>query len=105
MAVNHFSFNETSVHGKLLRKAINDLESGLEGLKDVIDVMTQMKETGTDGTQASHWSYATNRFEFRSDEDTLSAWNELNSAYSKLGSDATVDFVNSALLQLFSRLR
>lgn len=103
MAVTHIAFNQSTQHGLLLRRAVADLELGLEALNDVLAVMVTMIDG--DGSQASHFTYATSKFGFESDAGAKSAFDELNSLAFKLNTNSSVSDTNAALLQAFNKFR
>lgn len=103
MAVNHIAFNDQTNHGRILRRALQHVEEGLKELNDLLATMQQMIDG--DGSQAAHFTYATEKFGFGSDAITKAAWDELNSLASKLNTNANVSDVNAALLQAFNKFR
>lgn len=103
MAFLHIHFNDQTQYGRLLRRALNLCEDGDEALKDVRDLMIQMRDG--DGSQDVHYSESTARFGFVSDAQAHLAFLELDSCYSKTSGDAAVSNVRAARDQLFSKLR
>lgn len=105
MADNHYSFNAGTPHGSKLRQALTKLEQGLEELIDERDAMALMIDG--DGTQAAHFAgEASTEFGFENTgADAKAAFAEIDSALSKVTTNASVSNVNAALLQLFGKLR
>ena len=103
MAVAHIYFNDQSQYGRLIRRALQMTEDGLDNLNDVLGVMGFMIDG--DGSLAAHFSYATTKFGFGSDADTKAAYEELQSLAFKLNTNSSVTDVNAALLQAFNKFR
>jgi len=103
MAFQHIHFNDQTQYGRLLRRAVQMMEESDDLLKDVRDVMIQMRDG--DGSQAVHYAECTSRFGFISDAQAKAAFDEIDSAYSKTSGDGTVSSVRAARDQLFAKLR
>ena len=103
MAMTHIQFNDQLQHGRYLRRAIQMIEEGRETLVKTKDVMQTMIDG--DGTDAAQFTEVTARFGFTNNATAKAGWDELNSALSKITTDASVTNVQAALLQLFSKLR
>ena len=105
MAVDHFhyQFNPSTQSGSRLRNALNQLEYGKDFLIKELNTMTA--DLTGDGSDPAHFSNVTNRYGFGSNDISQAAWNELQSCVSKINTDGNVSFVDSALKQLFTRLR
>jgi len=103
MAVSHIAFDRNTTYGRMLASALSRLEEGIEALNDVFSVLNQMKDG--DGSQAAHFAYATPLFGFGTDANAKAAYDEINSALSKINTDAQVSSVNAALLQIFAKMR
>lgn len=103
MAVTHIKFNDQTNLGRRIRRALQQLEEGREELRDVISSMATMIDG--DGSEATHFGYATTEGDFVSDAVTKAAFEELNSLYSKMNSDNSVSFVDAALTQAFNKFR
>jgi len=104
MADNHYAFDAGTPHGFKLRRALDNLERGLEELIDERDAMNLMIDG--DGSQNAHFAGASAHFGFENTgADCKSAFAEINSALGKLTTNASVDNVNAAVLQLFNKLR
>jgi hypothetical protein len=101
--VEHHNFNDQLPHGRLLRRWLNGIEEAVDGGSDVLAVMTQML-TG-DPAQEASFGTITTRFGFASNADAKGAWDEINSAYSKVSGNGSVDSVNAALTQVIAKLR
>ena len=103
MAFTHVYFNDQIHHGRLLRRALQQLEEGLESLNDIFSALNHMKDG--DGSQAAHFARATTLLGFPDDATTKAAYDELNSLQAKLNTNASVTDVNAALLQAFAKFR
>lgn len=103
MAMTHIQFNDQLQHGRYLRRVLQMTEEGRETLIKTKDVMQTMIDG--DGSDAAHFTEVTTRFGFTDNATSKAAWDEINSALSKLTTDASVTNVQAALLQLFSKLR
>ena len=87
MAVPHINYDKSKARGAALQNILLQLQNALDHLAYEFGVLDKMKTTGTDGTQATHWPYATTQYGFNdganppvaSDAKTLEAYNELNS--------------------------
>ena len=101
MAVNHISFNDALPEGRALRSMLRDMEQSHIDLPTIIRRMAQMIDG--DGSQDAHYTYMTTQFGFASDAKAHEAFNELNSLQSKFNTDASVTFVNAAMLQAFAK--
>lgn len=103
MSVAHLAFNDQTNHGRILRRALQQQEDGLDGLNDVISTLQLMIDG--DGSQAAHFAYATTKFGFSDDATAKAAWEELNSLAFKLNTNNSVSDVNAALKQVFNKFR
>ena len=103
MATTHLAFNDQLTHGRMLRRGLDQLEEGREGINDVLASMTTMIDG--DGSSAAHFTLATAKFGFPTDAAAKAAWDELNSLAAKFNTDASVSSVQSALLQAFNKFR
>jgi hypothetical protein len=103
MAVTHLYFNDQTNHGRMLRRALQQLEESTESINDLISTM-QLMLSG-DGSVDAHFTYATTKFGFSNDADTHNAWLELLSLQSKLNVDTSVTNTKSALNQAFNKFR
>jgi hypothetical protein len=103
VAFNHIHFNDQTQYGRLLRRMLQMSEEADDLMKDVRDVMIQMRDG--DGTDAAHYAEVTSRFGFVSNIKAKEAFDELDSAYSKTSGDGSVSFVRAARDQLFAKLR
>lgn len=102
MAVGHIAFDFHTPHGFLLKKAIDEFNSGLDALNELFLTMGQMKDG--DGSQASHFDYAVEKFGFDDNVAAKAAYDELNSVLAKLNTDASTSNVASAINQLIAKL-
>lgn len=99
----HHHFNDQLSHGRQLRRFLQMAEESDDLMADVRDVMIQMR-TG-DGSDAAHYATVVTRFGFATNADAKSAFDELDSAYSKTSGNGSVSNVRAARDQLFSKLR
>ena len=113
MAISHLQFNRGTYHGNLLAQGLA-LETAREQLIKARDCMQTM--INGDGSAIAHFDEVVKRFgvEGWSISDAITdpmrttakgIWDELNSALSKITTDSSVSSVQSALLQLFNKLR
>lgn len=98
MAVGHVTFSRNTAHGFILGKAFEDLQNALNGLAAIRSVMVQMAD-GTD------YAYAVTKFGFPDEMTAEAAFNELDSLYAKLTTDAQVTNVKAAIDQALARFR
>lgn len=103
MAFAHIHFNDQTAYGRQLRRMLMQAEESDDLMKDVRDVMIQMRDG--DGSQDAHYAEVTSRFGFTNDAKARSAFEELDSAYSKTSGDGSVSNVRAARDQLFAKLR
>jgi len=105
MAVDHthYQFNPSAQSGSRLRQALSQLENGRDLC--IKELATMTADLTGNGSDPAHFTNATTRYGFGSNEYTQAAWNELQSCLFKLTTDSSVDSVQAALLQLFTRLR
>lgn len=103
MASNHIHFNDQTSYGRQLRRMLQLMKEGDDLMRDVRDVMIQMRDG--DGSQDAHYAEVTTRFGFTSDAKARAAFEELDSAYSKTSGDGNVSNVRAARDQLFAKLR
>lgn len=103
MAFQHIYFNDQTSYGRQFRRMLQMSEEADDLMKDVRDVMIQMRDG--DGSQAAHYAEVTARFGFDSDAKSKAAFEELDSALSKTSGDGSVSNVRAARDQLFAKLR
>jgi hypothetical protein len=103
MAFAHISFNDQLQHGRMLRRALQMSEEADDLLTDVRDVMIQMRDG--DGSQDTHYAEVTSKFGFATNAKAKSAFEELDSAYSKTSGNGSVSNVRAARDQLYAKLR
>ena len=103
MAFTKINFNASLPHGALLRSALNNFESGRNGLNAVI-ACTQLMIDG-DGSQAAHFTEVMSRYGFTDTATAKAAWEELNSLAAKLNTDAQVTSVLAAINQALAKFR
>lgn len=103
MPITHIKHTGGS-HDALIRTPLANLESGLDGLKDLIGTMALM--LNGNGTDEAHFTaYVIGAFGFADAAGAKAAWDELNSVHAKLTTDAQVTNVHAALLQAFNKFR
>jgi hypothetical protein len=100
---NHYAFNPGTVSGSRLRNALNLFEQGRQYLINELATLTADLEG--DGSLDAHFSKVTERYGFQDTSYARAAWLELSSALAKVTTDSSVSSVQSALVQLFTRLR
>lgn len=115
MAFAHIYFNRNSQYGAKLSLLLSVLEQGDDLFTDVRDVMIQMRDG--DGSQNVHYDQVVRRFGFGDYDATQgtptdsqnakarSAFEELDSAYSKTSGNGSVSNVRAARDQFFAKLR
>ena len=101
--MSHFHFDDQTSYGRMLRRTLQMSEEADDLLADVRDVMIQMRSG--DGSDAAHYAEVQSRFGFVSNATAKSAFEELDSAYSKTSGNGSVDNVRAARDQLFAKLR
>jgi len=99
----HIFFNDQTNYGRMLRRTLQMMEESDDLIKDVRDVMIQMRDG--DGSDEAHYAEVTSRFGFTSNAKAKAAFEELDSAYSKTSGDGSVSNVRAARDQLFAKLR
>lgn len=103
MAISHVQFDDQTQHGRILRRALSQLEDGLDLLNKIRDTMTMMVDG--DGSQAAMFTEVVTRFGFANTTNAKAAWDELNSLLFKFNTDADVTFVHAATVQALSKFR
>lgn len=103
MAFQHIHFNDQTTYGRMLRRMLSQAEQSDDLMRDVRDVMIQMRDG--DGSDAAHYAELVTRFGFASNAKAKEAFDELDSAYSKTSGDGSVSFVRAARDQLFAKMR
>lgn len=99
----HFTFNPSLPSGSRLRGSLNALESSRTSLINELATMTAALDG--DGSSDAHFANVVAEYGFANTTVAHNAWLELNSAVSKINSDAAISGTDSALKQLFTRLR
>ena|SRR5438045_4129041 len=97
MSIQHIAFDDTTPHGRQLRRCLQQLEDGLTGLIDIFAIIGLMRDAG------QTTSYLVSKFGFPDIATAQAAYDELNSLQSKLTTDAQVSSVNAAMLQAFRK--
>jgi len=100
---NHIHFNDQTPYGRQLRRMLQLGEEADDAQKDVRDMMIQMREN--DGSADSDYATIVTRFGFESNAKARAAFEEIDSAWSKISGDGNVSAVRAARDQLFSKLR
>lgn len=103
MAFAHIHFNDQTTYGRMLRRMLQMAEESDDLMKDVRDVMIQMRDG--DGSVDTHYAEVASRFGFANNAKAKEAFDELDSAYSKTSGDGSVSNVRTARDQLFAKLR
>lgn len=103
MASTHIHFNDQTQYGRKLRRMLQLMEEGDDLMSDVRDMIIQMRDG--DGSQDAHYAEVTARFGFESDAKARSAFEELDSAYSKTSGNGSVTNVRAARNQLYAKMR
>ena len=103
MAFAHVHFDGQTTYGRMLRSMLNKMEEGDDMMRDVRNVMVQMRDG--DGSADAHYAEVTAKFGFPSDVKARAAFEEIDSAYSKTSGDGSVTNVRAARDQLFDKLR
>ena len=104
MSFNYLYFNDQLNHGRMLRRMLNLSEEGDDLFRDVRAVMIQMCD-GNDTSSSANFGEVTARFGFVNNAASKAAFDEIDSAYSKISGDTSVSSVRSARDQIFDKLR
>lgn len=102
MAVGHIAFDPQTAHGNQLKGAVHEFNRGLDSLNELFLTMEQMKDG--DGSQASHFDYAVEKFGFADNVAAKACYDELNSVLAKLNTNGSVSNVSAAINQLVAKL-
>ena len=103
MAFAHIHFNDQNQYGRQLRRMLQMMEESDDAMKDVRDMMVQMRDG--DGSLDIQYLECTTRFGFVDNASARAAFEELDSAYSKTSGDGSVANVRTARDQLYAKLR
>ncbi len=98
-------FNDQSQYGRMLRRMLQMSEEADDLMADVRDLMIQMRDGADNAADPTNYSEITTRFGFGSNTIARAAFLELDSAYSKISGNGSVDSVRAARDQLFNKLR
>jgi hypothetical protein len=99
----HISYDDQKPHGRKLRSLTNKLNEFIDELQDWLATSEQMKQTGTDGTDAAHWATLATKAGFDSNQEAMDGFNEAASLKFKLTTnDQQVDVAN-AVTQFIAR--
>jgi hypothetical protein len=97
MAVQHITFNDQTNHGRMIRRALQQLQDGRQGLIEIIGVMQLMIDG--DSSDPSQFTYMTTKCGFPDNATAKAAWEELNALKFKLTTDSSQSNVNAAFDQ------
>ncbi len=114
MAIGHLDFDDGLAGGRDVRRVLSGLETGYDGLLDLIATMAQ--QVDGDGSAIAHFTYFVQQYGAGGWKDSVAVtdahrtvakgmWDELNSLKGKLDTDASVSSVRAALLQAFAKMR
>lgn len=105
MAETHIAIDPNKDLARDIRRGLELILEGRRVLNDALAVFATMKDG--DGSQASHFTYATSKLGTDSDAKTKAAWDELNSVAFKLNTvsgDPAVEAVGTAIDQANAKL-
>lgn len=107
MSDSHYAFDRTGgrAGGYRLGAAHEALDRAMILLVAERDTMTQMLETGTDGSQDAHFVEHLTAYGFGTAAEAHQAYSELNSVVGKLTNNASQTVVYDAIKQFLARLR
>jgi hypothetical protein len=100
---NFLDYDQQSLAGRMKTRALQLIREGFETLKHVRDIEIQMR--GGDGTQDVHYALNASEQGFQAggyataQAAARASFEELDSLYSKLSTDAQVAAVNAAMFQ------
>lgn len=108
MAVGHIAFDPAKPHGQDLQLAFDELKRGINRMREVYNVMTQMKDG--DGSLVTHFAYSVDKYGFGGADTTAkqtaakAAYDEISSLLNgKLDTDASVSNVKAAIAQAIAK--
>jgi len=104
-AFSHIYFNDQTQYGRQLRRTLQMMEESDTALKNLRDVMIQMREGADNPEDHTNYAEITSRFGFTSNAKAREAFLELDSCYSKTSGNGSVDNVRAARDQFFAKLR
>lgn len=104
MAFTHIKFNDQLNHGRMLRRAIQQLEEGRDGLVDLFSTFTTMLDGG-DGSNEANFNEAVSLFGFPDNATAKEAYDEINGLLAKINTDNPVSNTKSNLDQIFNEFR
>ena len=99
----HFIFNPGLPGGGRLRSALTQLENGKNFL--TLEQSTMTAALDGDGSNVAHFANVVAEYGFTNTTTAKAAWDELNSALFKINSDSAQTSTDTALKQLFTKLR
>lgn len=101
MAISFLPFNDQIGHGRAIRRCLNQLHDGRQGLIDLI--ATLQRQIDGDSSDASQFTFMTSDCGFPDNATAKAAWDELNSLMFKLTTDSSQSSMNAAILQALSK--
>jgi hypothetical protein len=104
MAFTHIKFNDQLNHGRMLRRALQQLEEGRDGLVDLFSTFTTMLDGG-DGSNVANFNEAVTLFGFPDNVTAKEAYDEINGLLAKINTDNPVSNTKSNLDQIFNEFR
>ena len=99
----HYYFDDQTQYGRMLRRMLNQMEESDDGLRDVRQVMINMRANA--GQDDADYAEVTARFKFVSDAEAHAAFNEIDSVFLKMTTDAPVGEVVTSRVNLYDKLR
>jgi hypothetical protein len=103
MAFTHVKFNDQLNHGRMLRRALQQLEEGRDGMVDLFSTFTTM--LNPDGSNEANFNEAVTLFGFPDNATAKKAYDEINGLLAKINTDNAVSNTMSALNQVFNEFR
>ena len=103
MPITHIEYG-SGPKAPLIVNTLAHLESAVDGLGDLIATMALMLDG--DGTNEAHFTaYVIAKFGYVNAAGAKASWDELNSLYAKLNTDAAVTNVKAAIAQCINKHR
>lgn len=100
---NHLPFDDQTPGGRKLRRMLNKGEESDDEHADVRSLM--ITQRNGDGSSDDHYDEVRAYFGFATNAKARAAFEEIDSAYSKISGNGSVSNVRAARDQLFDRLR
>lgn len=99
---NYYLYQPTSsTHGKYLQRVVSSTNDADKYFSDLMALLSQMLDG--DGSQDAHYATITTRFGFADTTTAHNAYNELQSSFSKISGNGSVDSVRAARDQMVAR--